>query len=552
MKLFYVTAFLVISSAVFAQWNTSSSINTPVCIAPKTQNNAHSVSDTKNGVIITWDDNRNSLTNSTDIYAQRMKSNGFEKWASNGVAICSNTFIQKSVAITGTGIDGSAIITWEDNRNGNWDIYAQKIDSSGNVLWATDGVVICNKTTSQKGPKLISDNAGGAIIVFEDSVNFYWDITAQRISSSGTAMWATNGVAVCVAPNTQNNPKIDVDDLGGAVFTWQDKRNSVDYDIYAQRFNSSGTALWTTNGVIVCNATNVQNNPRIEPDGANGALISWIDKRNAMDYDLYAQRITAAGVAQWTTNGVAVCSATANQTAQDMKYLGTNGVVITWKDFRTGKFEIYAQQLDLSGMVQLAANGVLLSSASSIKSINPNSISDGQGGSIIAWQDSTSLGFNIYTQRLNSTGGVKWTNGGVAISTAADDQINVTQLSDGNGGAIYAWEDKRNGVDYEIYAHHLYGVGNTNSIQQQDENKLQVVCYPNPVNNNSIIALKNANLPWSISIYDAYGKEIQNQTLLNNDVYHLKTTDFSAGIYFYSIQLTDKSASYRGSFISTK
>ena len=552
MKLLYVTPFLVISSVVSAQWNISSSINTPVAIAPKTQNNAHSISDTKNGVITAWDDSRNALTNSTDIYAQRMKSNGYEKWASNGVAICTNTLMQKSVAIAGTGIDGSAIITWEDNRNGNWDIYAQKIDSSGNVLWATDGIVICNKTTAQKSPKLISDNAGGAIIVFEDSVNFYWDITAQRISATGVAMWATNGVAVCAAPNTQNNPKIDVDDLGGAVFTWQDKRNNVDYDIYAQRFDPSGTALWTANGVVVCNATNVQISARIEPDGANGALISWIDKRNAMDYNIYIQRITAAGVAQWTANGVAVCTATANQSGQDMKYLGANGVVVAWKDLRNGKYEIYAQQLDLSGMIQLTTNGILLSNTSSIKSINVNSISDGQGGSIMAWQDSTSLGFDIYTQRLNATGGVKWTTGGVAISTAANDQVNASQVTDGNGGAIYVWEDKRNGTDYEIYAHHLYGVGNTNSIQQQGENKLHVVCYPNPVDNSSIIELKNTNLPWSITIYDAYGKEIHSQTILNNDVYHLKTTPFSAGIYFYSIQLTDKSASYKGSFISTK
>ncbi len=552
MKAVLLGVILFFTFGAFSQWNSNSAINTPVCIASKSQNNAHSVSDTKRGIIIAWDDNRNSITNSTDIYAQRMKSNGFEKWATNGIAICTNTLIQKSVAITGAGIDGSAIITWEDNRNGNWDIYAQKIDSSGNVLWTTDGVVVCNKTTSQKAPKIVSDNSGGAIIVWEDSVNFYWDITAQRISSTGTPVWTINGLAVCAAPNTQNNPRIDVDNLGGAIFTWQDKRNNIDYDIYAQRFNSNGTALWTTNGVVVCNAVNVQNNPRIEPDGANGALISWVDKRNAIDYDLFAQRITAAGNAQWAANGIAVCTATSNQTAQDMKCLGTNLVIITWKDFRNSKFEIYAQQLDLSGTAQLVSNGILLSSSSSIKSINPNSITDGQGGSIIAWQDSTALGFDIYSQRLNSTGTLQWTIGGVAISNATDDQVNITQVSDANGGAIYAWEDRRNGSDYEIYAHHIYGLGNTNSIHQLEGNGLSATCFPNPINNNSTIELKNNNLPWNITIFDIYGNEIDTKTILGNEKFKLEMNDFSAGLYFYSIQLSDKSASTKGSFISIK
>jgi hypothetical protein len=546
--------FLLVSFVVSAQWNTNPAINTPICIAAKSQNNTHAVPDTKGGAVTVWDDNRNSVTASTDIYAQRVKNNGFGKWTTNGVAVCSNAFTQKAVAITGSGIDGSSIVTWEDNRAGNNDIYAQKIDSSGNVLWTVDGVAICSKATSQKNPKLISDNAGGAIIVWEDSVNFYWDIYAQRISSTGTLLWTTGGVAVCAAPNIQINPKIDVDDLDGAVITWQDKRNNTDYDIYAQRLNSSGTAQWTANGVVVCNSVGVQNNPRIEPDGSNGALISWIDKRVGTDYDIYAQRIGASGTAMWVSNGVAVCSAANNQTAQDMKYLGSNGVVIAWKDDRNGKFDIYTQQLNLSGVVQLTANGVLLSNPSSIKSINPNTISDGLGGSIIAWQDSTAAGFDIYSQKLSSLGNIQWTAGGVAISTASDDQINPTQVTDGNGGAIYAWEDRRNGVDYEIYAHHIYSIGNANAVKEIMTNKLVATMYPNPVSNNSVIEITNNTQQgnWELFIFDVYGKQVKHQLLHSDEKFNLNTTELTSGVYFYSIELADKSASAKGKFIYTR
>lgn len=550
--LFFILS--LVSSVVSAQWNISPSINTPVCIAPKSQSNTHAVSDTKGGVIIVWDDHRNSVTGSTDIYAQRIKNNGFGKWTTNGIAVCSNTLTQKSVAIAGSGIDGSSIVVWEDNRAGNNDIYAQKIDSSGNVLWTIDGIAVCSKTTSQKNPKLISDNAGGAIIVWEDSINSYWDIYAQRISASGAPLWATNGVAVCAAPNIQINPKIDVDDLGGAVITWQDKRNSTDYDIYAQRLNPSGVIQWAANGIVVCNSIGVQNNPRIEPDGANGALISWIDKRVGTDYDIYAQRISASGTAMWAANGVVVCSAANNQTAQDMKYLGSNGFVVAWKDDRNGKFDIYAQQLNLSGVAQLANNGILLSNPSSIKSINPNTISDGLGGSIIAWQDSTAVGFDVYSQKLNSAGSAQWTTGGVAISIASDDQINPTQVTDGNGGAIYAWEDRRNAVDYEIYAHHIYSIGNASAVREITSDKLSAAIYPNPVSNNSIIEIINnaKHVNWEVFIFDIYGKQVKRQLLNADEIYNLNASELSSGIYFYSVELTDKSASTKGKFIYTR
>jgi hypothetical protein len=362
-------------------------------------------------------------------------------------------------------------------------------------------------------------------------------------------------VAVCAAPNIQINPKIDVDDLGGAVITWQDKRNSTDYDIYAQRLNSAGIVQWAANGVVVCNSNGVQNNPRIEPDGSNGALISWIDKRVGTDYDIYAQRISASGTAMWSANGVAVCSAANNQTAQDMKYLGSNGVVIAWKDDRNGKFDIYTQQLNLSGVAQLANNGVLLSNPSSIKSINPNTISDGLGGSIIAWQDSTAVGFDVYSQKLNSAGNTQWTIGGVAISIASDDQVNPTQVIDGNGGAIYAWEDRRNAVDYEIYAHHIYSIGNASVVREiTADNKLVAAIYPNPISNNSIIELTNnaKHINWEIFIFDIYGKQVKRQLLNVDETYNLNTSELSSGIYFYSVELTDKSASTKGKFIYTR
>ena len=61
MKIFLVLSLYLISISSIAQWNPNPIINTPIAIAPKSQDNVHSVSDSKGGSIIAWDDSRNFL-----------------------------------------------------------------------------------------------------------------------------------------------------------------------------------------------------------------------------------------------------------------------------------------------------------------------------------------------------------------------------------------------------------------------------------------------------------------------------------------------------------
>ncbi|MCX5800866.1 MAG: T9SS type A sorting domain-containing protein [Candidatus Eisenbacteria bacterium] len=76
--------------------------------------------------------------------------------------------------------------------------------------------------------------------------------------------------------------------------TWHDYRNESSSDIYAQKVNGSGAVQWVANGVDICTATGNQVYPAITSDGAGGAIVTWYDARSG-NYDVYAQRVTAAG-----------------------------------------------------------------------------------------------------------------------------------------------------------------------------------------------------------------------------------------------------------------
>jgi hypothetical protein len=64
-------------------------------------------------------------------------------------------------------------------------------------------------------------------------------VYAQRISGAGSTQWASNGVAVCSAGQSQDAPRLITDGASGAIFTWYDNRAG-NIDIYCQRVERYG------------------------------------------------------------------------------------------------------------------------------------------------------------------------------------------------------------------------------------------------------------------------------------------------------------------------
>ena len=356
-------------------------------------------SDGLGGAIVTW-----QRSGSYDIYAQRVNASGAVQWTTNGVALCTATGNQRYPQVVSDGA-GGAIVTWYDYRSGtNYGIYAQRVNASGVVQWTTDGVALCTATGNQMDPMIVSDGAGGAIVTWEDSRSGNYDIYAQRVNASGAVQWTANGIALCTATGGQGGQTITPDGLGGAIVTWSDSRGGIYSDIYAQRVNSSGAVQWTANGVALCTATWDQYFPTITSDGAGGAIVAWKDNRS-VNPGIYAQKVNASGVVQWTIDGAALCTATGYHYGPTIVSDGAGGAIVTWYDTRTGYDGIYAQRVNSSGTVQWTANGVALCTLMEDQ-WNPAITSDGWGGAIVTWQDSRMwyLNSDIYAQRVDANG----------------------------------------------------------------------------------------------------------------------------------------------------
>lgn len=386
-------------------------------------------------------------------------------WVENGVPIVVETGLQWYHRVVMDG-SGGAIVTWSDERSGEYqkDIYAQRIDGNGVVLWVQNGVTVCTADSVQWAPELIADGHDGAIITWCDYRSGGTDIYVQRIDLSGVAMWTADGVSICTAADEQRYPEIVTDGYGGAIIVWEDWRvgEFVGYDIYAQRIDAGGTVKWAGDGVAVCTASSYQSFQKVISDGDGGAIIVWQDTRIGYpSSEIYAQRIDSLGSVLWAADGVAICNASGDHYAPEIVADGSGGAIITWTDERGGDYDIYAQRVDGDGNVQWAAEGVGVCALDSTQWY-PVIVSDGAGGAIITWTDKRGLsGYDVYAQRLSPTGTRLWDLDGQFVCTAPGDQgsteygYGLQMIADGSGGAIIAWQDKRGGFYYNVYAQRL-------------------------------------------------------------------------------------------------
>jgi len=546
-KKIYTLSLLLITHWAFAQWIQNPAVNNAVCIQPYNQVNVKIITDMKGGAIVVWEDYRNDPTlTKSDIYAQHIDAMGNPKWALYGVVICNDTSHQSGVTMVSDS-SGGAIIVWQDHRTPKRNLFAQRIDSSGNVQWTANGVGVALRNFDQQRPKVLNDGSHGAVVLWQDSVGGAYDIYGQRLASNGVQLWST-GVGVCSFPLSQVNVKAQITPAGDIYTVWQDKRNGSDYDIYIQKLNLAGASQWTANGINICNVGGTQSNPKISIDAAGDAVIVWQDKRNGSDFDIYAQRVNPSGVSQWSTNGVGICTLSGStQSAPDLNsQFMPNGTIFVWQDKRSGlnNTDVYAQKLNSSGAVQWAANGVVVAS-SAAKQTGPNVITDGAGGAIIAFQDSSAGNWDIKAQRINPTGNVMWATGGISVGTAAGDQINQSNISAGVGNSIYAFQDMRSG-NYDIYIYKVDSTGSALAITQLTGKKEFITVYPNPSNDKVTFTFANQTENWELKITDVSGKEIMNEEIHGLDSY-TPEKKLEAGIYFYSIQ--DNKTLVKGKFV---
>ena len=346
----------------------------------------------------------------------------------NPVVICDAEQNQTGPEVVKTA-DGNYIIFWVDERRGtvsgfSWnyrDIYGQKLNPLGKSLWTEDGIPIVEgygedvTFERQTDVEMIPDGNGGVFFSWTDASggSIQGDnVRIHRIDSNGNKLW--EGGVLLQDGDSGANDSLCSDGAGGVFSSWGYAGFRLWYPrIKSSRLESSGNIL-TSYGSISANGTPedgegpATGSSKLINSAAGEAIIGWSDSRDGPYYGWRSLRVQKLGEGKiWRTEGVRVSL--------------PNNVI----EHIAGDFDI---------------------------------VSDGSGGVICFWNDSRNENNDIFAQRVDSSGDTLWTEGGVAVCAAEGDQSYPQAVSDGSGGAVVVWWDRRG--DSQIYAQHIDSDGN--------------------------------------------------------------------------------------------
>lgn len=208
--------------------------------------------------VVAWQDAR-AGAGQDDIYALRMDANRNPApgWTAGGTIACASPNVQYGPLIVADGA-GGALIAWSDDNGPNVtipEVRSQHLNGAGARVagWPAGGLYTHGASYGSSLRGLIADGVGGAIVAAEDaggSGGAQTDVYADHVTGGGVLAWSR--APVCTESHTQQGSAMVSDGAGGAILVWQDLRNTppqlFEFDLYAQRVLANGGVLEVTPG----------------------------------------------------------------------------------------------------------------------------------------------------------------------------------------------------------------------------------------------------------------------------------------------------------------
>jgi hypothetical protein len=300
--------------------------------------------DSTGTIYAAWSDNRNGYLN---IYFANSKDGG-ATWTDPNVRVKSSTAFQSdpTMAVDSTG---TIYLAWQNGYDGDWDIYFVK-SNDGGTTWTDPPTRVNTDSTSffQLNPTIAVNSSGAIYMAWDDERNGNSDIYFTK-STDGGATWTDPNLKVNTDSTSysQYNPTIAVDLMGTVYLAWQDHRNG-NPDIYFAK-STDGGENWTHPNVKIntdMDATS-QREPSLVVSPTGIIYIAWEDFRWD-EFDIYFGKSTDGG-ATWTDPNLRVNDDATDkaQRAPNLAVDTIGTVYLAWEDRRFGdNYDIYSAKLE--------------------------------------------------------------------------------------------------------------------------------------------------------------------------------------------------------------
>jgi len=429
-----------------AIWSSFPDVETPVCVADDDQTEPRFLSAGDSGLFAVWRDRRDGTSTQSGLRVQWLDDDGNPGWDPDGVRV------SLTPASTYSGVDlvsdgaGGVIVAWADTRYGDFDVFAQRIGAGGQRLWGDDGLPVAVEDARQRRVAAVPDGVGGVYVAWDDTRrSFHSDIYLQRIDADGTALFTPSGLEVSADGIVERHVAITPDGAGGVILAW----SRSDVGVQAARVGPTGTLGFGGTTIAVASGVSSSTNPFLVPDGVGGAVVAWM-----VSNDLGAQRIDAGGTRLW--NGgtdVEVSQSEGSKTNLALASAGDGGAFLAWYEFAGSDRTARAQRLTATGARAWSDTARVL--GPSATSGRVGIVPDGSGSALATWSEP---GGEVLARKLRADGTPDWTPHDVVVSNLAGQVQELQAVGTADGGMIVGFE-RPSGSDDDVLAQRVLADG---------------------------------------------------------------------------------------------
>lgn len=347
--------------------------------------------------VVVWADTRSG----SNVYGRRFDASGNPLGAGFKVNQDDGGELHTSPKVA-VGLSGNFVVVWEDYRNLDADIYAQRFDSSGAELGENILVNVDSLSEDQYSPSVsmgLNDRfmVGWVDLRYGDEAIFARSLSFADPSGDTVFFPITSDTSSVV----QDCPPIVADTLGRFTVAWTEY-TLPDPTVYALRFDSLGQILSDTIIVTSPPSTGERHGLAMSsrPDGS--FAVAWMDKRVG-NYDIYAQAVTPDGFLNGTNLILNDDELGANQNHPQIGIKADGGFAVVWEDFRRGGSDIFMRRFDQSAS-PLSDDRMVNDSLGRFYHGRPDLACDESGNLLVVWEDTRGSLLEIYAQLFDNSG----------------------------------------------------------------------------------------------------------------------------------------------------
>ena len=225
--------------------------------------------------------------------------------------------------------------------------------------------------------------------------------------------------------------------------------------LFAALLAAPAFAQWSDDpatNLTIANRSGEQVQPKIVATADGGFYISWFDNSSG-GYDVYLQRLDAAGNEQFAHNGVRVAARDFSWTQDyglDVDAAG-NALLAYRLNDGNGTAQIAAQKIAPDGSLLWSAAGVTVSDDADGAN-SPKITATGDGSIVVAWSSSAGA---IIAQKLDADGAALWAKAGVSLLPPSGFFYLADLHGDAAGNAIVSWGAQLSTFDRQLWAQKL-------------------------------------------------------------------------------------------------